>query len=88
LFSLGRFYKITEVCGANSWAFLSGTSYILILTENGLGYTLDDFISNSSGHPALNCKRSMKDWLHVGSVAKLEWEFCIFFKNSRQHLGF
>jgi hypothetical protein len=47
-FSLGRFNKITEVCGANSWAFLSGTSYTLILTENGLGYTLDDFISNWS----------------------------------------
>jgi hypothetical protein len=29
-----------------------GKSSLLILTENGLGYNLGDFLKNSSGHPA------------------------------------
>jgi hypothetical protein len=31
-----------------------GTTYILILTKNGLGYLLADSFTNSSGHPDLN----------------------------------
>jgi hypothetical protein len=36
-----------------SWAtFLHGQINVLILTKIGLGYTLGDFFTNSSGHPA------------------------------------
>jgi hypothetical protein len=28
-----------------------GKTYVLILTKNGLGYILGDFVTNSSGHP-------------------------------------
>jgi hypothetical protein len=31
--------------------FIHGKSYKLILTKNGLGHILDDFFTNSSGHP-------------------------------------
>jgi hypothetical protein len=34
-----------------SWAaFVHGTSYVLIVTKNGLGYILGDFFINASGH--------------------------------------
>jgi hypothetical protein len=37
---------------AHLWGtFSHGTSYVLILTKNGLGYILGDFFTNSSGHP-------------------------------------
>jgi hypothetical protein len=32
--------------------FFRGKMYSLILIENGLGYILGDFFTNSSGHPA------------------------------------
>jgi hypothetical protein len=46
------FLKTTEVCSRHFWAtFIHGSSYVLILQVNGLGYILGDFLSNSSGHP-------------------------------------
>jgi hypothetical protein len=32
-------------------AFFHGTSYVLILTNNGLGYSLGDFFTKSIAHP-------------------------------------
>jgi hypothetical protein len=38
------------------WAtFISGTGYVLIGTNNGLGNILGDFVANSSGHPVPTC---------------------------------
>jgi hypothetical protein len=31
--------------------FFLGKSYVLILAKRGLGYVLDDFFTNVSGHP-------------------------------------
>jgi hypothetical protein len=40
---------------AHLWASLfRGTSYVLILTKNGLGYFLGDFFTNLYGHPDQN----------------------------------
>jgi hypothetical protein len=30
--------------------FIHGKSYVLIITKNGLGHILGDFVTNSSGH--------------------------------------
>jgi hypothetical protein len=39
----------------NVWATLfRGKRYALILTTNGLGYSLGDFFNNSSGHPVVS----------------------------------
>jgi hypothetical protein len=47
----GQWFEI-YIISANFWAtFLCDTSYVLILTKNGLGYILGDFFKNSSGHP-------------------------------------
>jgi hypothetical protein len=50
LFSLGSFFEKCK-SSTNSWFFFDGTSCVLILTQNWLGYILGDFFANSSGHP-------------------------------------
>jgi hypothetical protein len=47
LFTLGSFFKktgVTKVFGQ----FFRGTNYVLILADNGLGYILGTFFTNSS----------------------------------------
>jgi hypothetical protein len=59
---IGRFFRLLVDCLL--WTFfklpkdpkflgyfLHGKSYVLILTNSGLGYILGYFIANSSGHP-------------------------------------
>jgi hypothetical protein len=48
---IGQFfesYKSSTTCWAT---FCYGKSCILFWTKTGLGYTLGDFFTNSSGHP-------------------------------------
>jgi hypothetical protein len=53
LFTLGSFFN--DRTTANFWtAFSQLTGYVFILTKNGLGYSLGDFVKNVSGHPARN----------------------------------
>jgi hypothetical protein len=52
--SIVNFGKLIENYSSrpNVWAkFSKGKRHALVLTMNGLGYTLDDFIKNTSGHP-------------------------------------
>jgi hypothetical protein len=51
---LGEFTPISYVDDCFLWAVLFDTekvTYVLILPKSGLGYTLADFFTNSSGHP-------------------------------------
>jgi hypothetical protein len=54
---LGEFSPIGRLFSSGSSAqtfgqlFFRGKSYVLIWARNGLGYTLGDFLANSSGHP-------------------------------------
>jgi hypothetical protein len=42
---------------------------LLVLTKNGLGYTtLGDFLSNSSGHPALRQPEDKNGQIHLTFV--------------------
>jgi hypothetical protein len=50
-FTFGMFLKIKEVAHFGA-IFSNSTRYVLILTNNWLGYILGDFFTNSSGHPA------------------------------------
>jgi hypothetical protein len=52
LFSLGSFFKITELAEIFDLLFFHGKSSVLSLTNNGLGYILGEFYTNSSGHHA------------------------------------
>jgi hypothetical protein len=45
------FFLITELAHFFGLLFPQRTSYVFILTKNGLGYILGDFFTNSSGHP-------------------------------------
>jgi hypothetical protein len=40
---MDKFLKISEVAQIIGETFFHGTSYVLILTKNGLGYILGDF---------------------------------------------
>jgi hypothetical protein len=52
LFTLGAFFKITEIAQNLGAACFHGTSYVLITTKNSWAtYILGDFFKNSSGHP-------------------------------------
>jgi hypothetical protein len=53
LFTLGSFLKITKVAFILVDTFSHSQVYAVILRKNGLGYILGDFITNSSGRPAL-----------------------------------
>jgi hypothetical protein len=48
----GQFFEIYRTT-PKFWAtFFSDTSYLIICTENGFANILDNFLTNSSGHPA------------------------------------
>jgi hypothetical protein len=47
----GKFLKIIYLGSPNFWAtFILGKSIALIMTENGLGHILGDYLTNSPGH--------------------------------------
>jgi hypothetical protein len=69
LLTLVGFLKITE----DSWTtFLQSKSYVAILTKNGLGYILGDFLTYSSGRPALNTLPSIGSGVHRASKEETE----------------
>jgi hypothetical protein len=52
--------------GAKMWTtFFHGTSYVLILGENGLGLILGDFFTNTPGHHATD--------RHLHSLVNIHW---------------
>jgi hypothetical protein len=61
-FTLGRFIKITDVAQklhkvkVKFGYFFVSLEYALILTKNGFGYILGDFVTNSSGHPGFKLR--------------------------------
>jgi hypothetical protein len=69
--TLGRFLgKITQVA-ENVLLFFSTVNvvYEFILTKNGLDYTLDHLVTNSSGHPA-------SKWILLATHTS--WECCVW----------
>jgi hypothetical protein len=50
-----------------STTLLHSTSYVLILTKNGLGFTLGDFFTSPSGHP--DVREHCAFYLHFVEVA-------------------
>jgi hypothetical protein len=50
LFTLGSFWKLQQQPTFFA-TFIHGYGYALILTNNGLGYSLGAFFTVSSGHP-------------------------------------
>jgi hypothetical protein len=53
LISLGIFLKIAEVALIFGLLFSTEIALYCFFYKNGLGYILGDFITSSSGHPAL-----------------------------------
>jgi hypothetical protein len=53
MFTLGNFAKITEAAQTFEQRFSPEKSSGLISIQSGLGYTLGDFFTNSSGHTSL-----------------------------------
>jgi hypothetical protein len=47
---IGRFFCLLAIVFFGQFWKIKVT-YILILTKNGVGYILGDFLTNSSGHP-------------------------------------
>jgi hypothetical protein len=60
LYTLGSFFNFTKVAQSFGLLFSRRTSFVLILTKNGFGYILGDFLTKSSGHTA--CRTNFQAW--------------------------
>jgi hypothetical protein len=57
LFTLSNFFKIPKEDQMLWLHLFTKKSYVQILINNGLGYILGEFFTNSSGHPACELYR-------------------------------
>jgi hypothetical protein len=74
LFTLGGIHKIIEVAKLFRATIFHGTSYVLMLTWNGLGCILGDFFTDPSGHPGADKDPTAR---HQINTKRIDLRWCI-----------